>query len=85
MDTENEAPREYGGRHAPIVVAAFVEAHEELFAAWLKANDIDPRYGVDQWRSIMAMWHREIVGVTNLALQVTLDERDLPRSRRAPK
>ena len=85
MDTENQAKREYGSKHAPIVVAAFVEAHEELFAAWLKKNGINPAYGIEQWRETMAMQYWEILGVADLALTVTFSAQDRQSSHRTPK
>jgi hypothetical protein len=80
----HEATREYSAEHAPLIVAAFVEAHEELFAAWLQENNIDPEDGLNYWRKAIAQQYWAIRGVANLGLTVTV-KRDLLRSHRAPK
>lgn len=79
---------EYGSRHAPIIVAAFIEAHDLLFRAWLKEAGINPALGINQWRRAMALQHNEILGVAQLRLTVRPPESACPddssRSRLRP-
>lgn len=55
-----------GPDDAPIAVAAFVEAHEALFQAWLQGLGIDPVPAINGWRRNMAVRHHEILGLAQL-------------------
>ena len=55
-----------GPDDAPIMVAAFVEAHEALFQAWLRGLGIDPVPAINGWRRNMAVRHHEILGLAQL-------------------
>lgn len=60
-----------GPDDAPIVMAAFVEAHEASFQAWFQGLGIDPVPAINGWRRNMAVRHHEILGLAQLNLALS--------------
>lgn len=49
-----------GSHNAPLIVAAFVEAYEELFHQWLKNHNANPDLAIRQWQWGMVMKHESM-------------------------